>query len=471
VLPLVLTLALAAPAAASPTPGAVPPAATAHGGPPAPLRIERVMVVPRAAAPSSGAPMAAQEHGQPYEPIARRVNPYTPLPATGMNPFSVFSESRSPGSPRGRRGESRGPGEHRVLPLPHASSQPQAGLMLGGSVNYSYRRPGQEFNRAYVQAWSRVSTRLVEDHNLNARLRDLTNHNEVFQFGAIVIKDPVFPFFGINNHENLGGTELSGPYNWVHMSNYGGWFSYEHPLWQLQRPGRAPGVLRHYSGAFYYVDVIRAQTDSRLAAEAPQRAGMERRGVVRLGLSWDSRDNDWSPGRGSLIDLTVDVAGHYTGSTSNWGRLHLSARNYIPLGMPELVLATRATIDALWGAPPLMALGDLGGVTPMDAYGGAFVGRGFARRRFIGNVKALATAELRFTPLERKVGRHTAGLGFELFAEVGAVGMQFVDLHKHILPSGGPGLLMIWDRFAVFRVEAGFSREGGAVYLQSEHAF
>jgi hypothetical protein len=30
---------------------------------------------------------------------------------------------------------------------------------------------------------------------------------------------------------------------------------------------------------------------------------------------------------------------------------------------------------------------------------------------------------------------------------------------------------MIWDRFAVFRVEAGFSREGAAVYLQTEHAF
>jgi len=40
-----------------------------------------------------------------------------------------------------------------------------------------------------------------------------------------------------------------------------------------------------------------------------------------------------------------------------------------------------------------------------------------------------------------------------------------------VYPSGGPGLLMIWDRFAVFRVEAGFSREGAAVYLQTEHAF
>ena len=48
---------------------------------------------------------------------------------------------------------------------------------------------------------------------------------------------------------------------------------------------------------------------------------------------------------------------------------------------------------------------------------------------------------------------------------------RFADLLKHWYPSGGPGLLLIWNRFVVFRVEAGFSREGGALYLQSEHAF
>jgi outer membrane translocation and assembly module TamA len=193
--------------------------------------------------------------------------------------------------------------------------------------------------------------------------------------------------------------------------------------------------------------------------------------VVRLGLSWDSRDNDWDPSEGSLVDLTFDVAGKYTGSTSDWGRVHLSARHYVRLGAPELVLATRVTFDALVGAPPLMALGDLGGLVPVDAYGGAFVGRGFVRRRFIGDAKALATTELRFSPLDRKFGSHTGSFGVTLFAELGAVASRVPDLYKHIYPSGGPGLMMIWDRFAVFRVEAGFSREGAALYLQTEHAF
>lgn len=470
-LPLLITLTLAAPTTPGPTPGAIPPEATAHGGPPAPLQIERVSVVPRAAVPTSGAPAPIQDNGQTSESLMRRSFRFYPLPPLGLHPMSVFAESRTPGTPRGRRGEKSGRGEHRILPLPHFSAQPQIGPMFGGSVNYAYRRPGQEFNRAYVQAWSQVSTRLVQNHNLSARLRDLMNHNEVLQFGALAIRDPVFPYFGVNHHHNLSGSQLSGPYNWIHMDNYGGWFTYQHPLWQLQRPGRAPGLLRHYSGVFYFVDVIRALPGSRMAEDDPQRVGVERRGVVRLGLSWDSRDNDWSPREGSLVDLTLDFAGRSTGSTSNWGRVHLSARNYLQLGTPELLLATRVTFDALWGTPALMALGELGGLTPVDAYGGAFVGRGFVRRRFIGNVKALATAELRFTPLERKLRRHTAGLGFTLFGEIGSVAMNPADLYKSVYPTGGPGLLMIWDRFAIFRVEAGFGREGAALYVQAEHAF
>jgi hypothetical protein len=37
--------------------------------------------------------------------------------------------------------------------------------------------------------------------------------------------------------------------------------------------------------------------------------------------------------------------------------------------------------------------------------------------------------------------------------------------------SGGPGVLLIWDRFAVIRLEGGFSRETKGFYLMTEHAF
>lgn len=383
-------------------------------------------------------------------------------------------ESQEPITPepsRAKRPRRTRDRNHRFLPLPHLSEQPAVGLMLGGSLNYSYRRPGEEFNRGYLSAWSRVSTRGVQDHILSGRVRDMLGRKEIFNFGLMVIVDPVFAFYGVNNHENIAGTDITGSYNWARMENYGGWFSFEHPLWQLHRPGKAVGTLRHYSGLVYFYDRVKAYEGSRMAVSDPQLAGDARRGILRGGLSWDTRDNDWSPHEGSLIDLMVDAAGPYTASSTSWGRVHASARHYWPLGTSKLLLAHRVTFDALWGAPPLMALGEFGGLFPIDAYGGAFVGRGFARRRFIGEIKATAGAELRFRPVELKVGRHKLGLGFDGFIEIGMVSRKIADLFKYAYPSGGPGVLLIWDRFIVFRIEAGFSREGGAVYLQSEHAF
>ncbi len=426
------------------------------------------------------APDDARKRETPPDPT-QTASPAAPMPddvgddpayepgATRRGPRSVFVKprpSRVGSKPRRKRDPN-----HKFLPLPHVSSQPTTGLTLGGSLNYSYRRPGEEFNRAYLLAWSRVSTRGVQDHIASGRLRDVLGRNEVIQFGVWISLDPVYPFYGINNHENLAGTDLIGPYNRISMDNYGGWFTYEHPLWVLHRPGRPVGTLRQYTGLFYYVDVVRGAAQSRLTEQNPELIRTDRRGILRAGLTWDSRDNDWSPHEGSLIDLTVDAAGPYTGSTSGWGRVHGTARNFWPLGTSSLVFAHRVTLDALWGAPPLMALGELGGLFPMDAYGGAYVGRGFARRRYIGNIKATASAEIRFAPLEFDLGRSKLGVGFEGFFEVGLVSMKIADLFKAWYPSGGPGLLLIWNRFVVFRVEAGFSREGGALYLQSEHAF
>ncbi len=470
-LPLAFVFVVAAPDAApkpETQPGTTPPVAEPRS-------------VPEAAAPSSGAPQPLQQEldededddaDQPafFDP-QRALEPHTPMPATRRRPTSVFTKSRKSATRPGKKPRRKRDPNHRMLPLPHLSSQPSTGLTLGGSLNYSYRRPGEEFNRAYLLAWSRVSTRGVQDHIASGRLRDMLGGNEVIQFGGWVSLDPVYPYFGVNNHENLAGTDLIGPYNRIRMDNYGGWFTYEHPLWLLHRPNRAVGTLRLYTGAFYYVDVIRGYPNSRLTEHDPHLAGTNRRGILRTGLTWDSRDNDWSPREGSLIDLTVDTAGPYTGSTSAWGRVHGTVRNFWQLGHSDFVFAQRVTFDALWGAPPLMALGELGGLFPMDAYGGAYVGRGFARRRFIGNIKATASAEIRFMPLEFNLGRSKLGVGFEGFFEVGLVSMKMAELFKAWYPSGGPGLLLIWNRFVVFRVEAGFSREGGALYLQSEHAF
>lgn len=433
-----------------------------------------LIVLALAPSPVPGATPPSVPGGTPEGP---RLPPPAPLATEDDDPeMPAIPEASVPTTPEPRRRPRKRPrrarnSNHRLLPLPHVSSQPATGLTLGGSLNYAYRRPDEDFNRVYGLAWSRVSTKLVQDHILSARMRDMLGRKEIFQFGFWASLDPVYPFYGVNNHGDIEASQLSAPYNRVKMDNYGGWFTFEHPLYQVHRPGRATGTLRHYSGIFYYVDVIRGYPGSRLVEELPSAEGVTRRGFVRGGVTWDSRDNDWSPREGSLIDVTVDASGVYTGSSQNWGRFHSTVRHYWSLGTSQLVLAHRFTFDSLWGDPPLMTLGEFGGLFPIEAYGGAFVGRGYGRRRFIGKHKATAGVELRFAPVELRLRRHTLGLGLELFLELGLVSQKLSELLKHWYVSGGPGILLIWDRFVVFRIEGGFGREGGAIYLQSEHAF
>ncbi len=390
---------------------------------------------------------------------------------------AAIPETRMPRTPAQQRRMLQGPRKrqrnlnHRFLPLPHLSSQPAVGLTLGGSLTYSYRRPGEVFNRIWLLAWTRISTKLVQDHILQGRVRDMLGKREVFQFGAIAQTDPVFPFYGVANHENLSGTDLHSVEHSVNVNNYAGWLTYEHPIWQLNRIGRAVGNLRVYSGVFYNVDVIKAYANSQLERELPGAQGVVRRGIVRGGLTWDSRDNDWSPREGSLTDVTFDASGKYTGSSVGWGRFHATTRHYWSLGTSQMVLAHRVTFDGLWGQAPLLTLGEFGGLFPMDAYGGAWVGRGFTRKRFIGNFKAVAGLELRHMPVELKIGRHSLGIGWEGFFEMGLVSQKIADLFKHWYPSGGTGILLIWDRFVVLRVEVAGSREGAELYVQSDHAF
>jgi hypothetical protein len=429
------------------------PVATPVGDPaPAPMGPAQPTLpaaLPEGAVPTESNPAAAQLEQVPrWDWLA---NPLAPRRA------AVKGKRRSP---------------HRFLPLPSLRSQPSVGLMLGASLNYAYRPREEDPNRIYLFVEARVSLRKVQQHGFFVRLRDNLGYREIFEIGFNVMIDPVFPYFGIANHHNLRGDNLQARHYQLKLTTIGGFFTYQHPLWTLKRPGsRPPGTLRSYSGFGYFVDRILPYEGTLFAGERPFDAGVTRRGVLRLGLIWDRRDNDWSPRTGALHDITVDSAGPWTGSTHAWGRLHATFRHYHQLGLPSLVLAHRLTYDGLWGDAPFVTLGEFGGLAVSDAIGGQAVGRGWMRRRFIGRHKAYASVELRFEPIELKIGKHTLGLGIKGYVDLGLVAERLRDLPLHCQVSGGPGILLVWDRFAVIRLDGGFSRELKAFYLMTEHAF
>ena len=372
---------------------------------------------------------------------------------------------------RGAKGPKRST-PHRFLPLPSLRSQPAVGLQLGASLNYAYRRRDDEPNRIYAFIEARVSLRKVQQHGFLVRLRDLLGRGEIFEFGAPIIIDPVFPYFGVANHHNLRGHDLTGQYFQTKLTTVGGFFTFQHPVWRYKPAVPGPsGVLRTYSGISYFVDRIQPYENTLFKAERPYDAGYTRRGVVRLGLTWDRRDNEWSPKRGALHDVTVDSAGPWTGSTHAWGRAQASLRHYWQLGFPSLVLAHRLTYDGLWGDAPFVPLGEFGGLVTSDGLGGTSTGRGWLRRRYIGKHKAFVSVELRFEPVEFKIRKHSLGLGLKGYVDLGMVAERLRDLPNNWQVSGGPGLLIVWDHFAVIRLDGGFSRETRGFYLMTEHAF
>lgn len=397
--------------------------------------------------------------------------PDEPLPAMPeVVPRWQFLNNPLGASKPGRPGRKQSP--HRILPLPSLRSQPGVGLMLGASANYAYRPKDDEPNRIYLFLEARVSLKKVHNYGFFVRLRDLLGRQEIFELGSTAILDPVLPYYGVANHTNLRGQDLTDRYYQVNVQTFGGMFTFQHPLWRFQPDSDRPaGVLRSYSGLSYHVDRIRPYEDSRFAEERAFDEGWTRRGVLRLGLVWDRRDHEANPRRGALHDVTIDNAGPWTGSSQGWGRVSATLRHYWTLGVPSLVLAHRLTFDSLWGDPPFMPLGDFGGLIPVDAVGGMTAGRGWMRRRFVGRHKAYASVELRFDPIEFKLGRKTVGIGMKGYVDMGMVAQTISSLPNYLLVSGGPGVLLIWDRFAVIRLEGGFSRETKGFYLMTEHAF
>lgn len=362
---------------------------------------------------------------------------------------------------------------HRFILFPSFRAGSSIGAMPGLRFRYVYRKPGHKFNQVQVDLGARLSTRLVQQHNLRIRLRDFLGKNELFQLGGIFYDDPVFPYVGINNQARLHNAEIDDPFYRAHVLTTGGYFNYQQPVWTLQPTGpyRAVGRLRWVVGLDFQADRIRPYEDSLLVQERPEDRGWIRRGGYLGGVTWDSRDNEWAPTKGGFHEATLEIAGPWAASSDTWARLNVNFRWYRALGTPKLVFAQQLVFDSLIGPAPLYELGTFGGLDREEGLGGRKAGRGFFRRRYPGKVKGLAMTELRYQPFEWPVLRRTLGLGFKAFADLGEVFEPDGILADGFHISGGGGIFVVWDRFFVFRVDVGASAEGVQWYVIAGHTF
>ena len=169
---------------------------------------------------------------------------------------------------------------------------------------------------------------------------------------GLFLDDPVFPYLGVASFEPLRLDELSAPEHKVHLRSMSAAFDYQHPFAVLERGQwgiETTGYARWLLGARFAHDQIRSAPDTLWTDEGNPTDLTLRRGSIFGGLAWDSRDNGWSPKRGALHDVSIELGGPWVASTRHWARFNGSARFYRPIGTPKVVLANQFIADAILG--------------------------------------------------------------------------------------------------------------------------
>lgn len=197
---------------------------------------------------------------------------------------------------------------------------------------------------------------------------------------------------------------------------------------------------------------------------------------LRLGLSYDTRDYEPNPTSGILAQAMVTGSTTAIGSGFNYGTASFNFSHFTSL-MPSvtpLVFAGNYIYADRFGDVPFYAENRLS--LPSDelktGLGGWKTLRGYHRNRFVGEVTALATWELRWSFAEISVWKQHLRLMAAAFSDTGRV---FDNVGGTTLRGwkfdGGGGLRLAWNVATVISIEYGISQEGGLLYMELGHQF
>jgi hypothetical protein len=221
-----------------------------------------------------------------------------------------------------------------------------------------------------------------------------------------------------------------------------------------------------------------------LSVDAPEREllyGYTRQfvGEALFGVLWDTRDDEFNPSRGGYHEASFRAgAGPTRDRDVRYGSAYLHLRWFVPLFEEYLVLAMRALADVGFGAMPLLELGTLGGFTTISGPASVEANRALPYGRQLGQVKLLATTELRSTFYRFKVRSQRFGVGAAAFVDASRVtasltGPRSLEGGPALRASYGGGLRLLWGAALVLRLDVGAaprSDVGGATHIGASFA-
>lgn len=197
---------------------------------------------------------------------------------------------------------------------------------------------------------------------------------------------------------------------------------------------------------------------------------------LRAGLAYDTRDYEPNPTSGILAQTLVTGSTTAFGSGFNYGTAILSFSHFTSL-MPSvtpLVFAGNYIYADRFGDVPFYAQNRL--ALPFDelktGLGGWMTLRGYHRNRFVGEVTALATWELRWSFAETTILKQHLRFMAAAFGDTGRVfdSLGGTTLRDWKFDAGG-GLRLAWNVATVISFEYGMSEEGGLFYMELGHQF
>ncbi|MCB9640662.1 MAG: BamA/TamA family outer membrane protein [Myxococcales bacterium] len=244
--------------------------------------------------------------------------------------------------------------------------------------------------------------------------------------------------------------------------------------------------LNPYPGSRLEKDIQESKTDSKAGqALRQQLLGIAPHALLEVGagLLWDTRDNEFTPQRGILHEIS------FRGSPGVDANLYYAAFNatlrfYQSIYKEYLVIAFRILGDVMLGNVPFYLLAEHGGFFSGNTLGAGGGLRAVPTGRYHGKIKMLGNLELRSKFLTFNIGSVPFSLGVLAFFDFGRAWLDFnssanlfdgISDEKNLFGmkfSGGGGLRIQWGESLVVRLDVGYSNIGElGFYLDIAHIF
>jgi len=210
---------------------------------------------------------------------------------------------------------------------------------------------------------------------------------------------------------------------------------------------------------------------SKIFTEKPYGYNGGKTNYIRAGLKFDSRDYEYNPSKGIVLEATYTDHARFIDSDYQYRNADLNYMGFYSF-IRYFTIGHRVMLDQMWGDLPFFALAEFRSYERYQGLGGEDILRGAPTFRFIDNLKLIHQIELRTRFYNGQIlGQH---LQFSIapFWDIGRVWdrrgkIDFKNFHN----SFGSEFRFTWNMNFIASFSFGVSHEAMSTYLSFGETF